>query len=116
MTEAASFAPEHLADIPALPSAMPYTPATATGMTEVRSFGVRDTTPEGVLEFYEATLVHAAVATAREQTGPQAFREAWTLANGSTLTVSSIGGVEAPPGASPRSDYDVQYSLRLDRG
>ena len=99
--------------IPRYPRSEPVGPRREVSGATVRTWSVRNATPEQVLQFYADTLVADAW---REMEAPHAVNKSWRGSwrrQGATLQVSAgpAPAIEQPEPASP--DPIVQYSFTL---
>ena len=76
------------ANVPLPPRAEPVSNRSEEAGVVARSFAVRDTSPEAVLEFYREQLPATNVVEAPHEIGVNSFRGRW-LVDGRELTVSA---------------------------
>lgn len=102
-------------DIPLLATSEPLTPPNEEEGNVARSYVVRNTTPEGVLAFYEGELTEFTVVSAPTSIGADTFRGRWELDQGRVLTVSATpaGNLENVDEFGDAIDLLTQYSLSL---
>lgn len=101
-------------DLPLVPASDPVTPPNQENEVDTRSYVVRNTTPEQVLEFYEQQLAEFTVISAPEEIGEDTYRGSWQLDGGRVLTVSATPGESLQSGDSAYAgEFLAQYSLSL---
>ena len=101
-------------DLPLVPESDPVTPPNQENEVDTRSYVVRNTTPEQVLEFYEQQLAEFTVVSAPDEIGEDTYRGRWQLDGGRVLTVSATPGESLQSGDSAYAgEFLAQYSLTL---
>ena len=101
-------------DIPLLPRSEALSPPNEEAGNVARSYVVRNTAPEDVLDFYEEQLAEFELVEEPASIGANTFRGRWRLEGERVLTVSAnlannLGDVPDIPD----SEQATQYSLSL---
>lgn len=104
-------------DIPLHPRSEALTPPNEEDGTVARSYGVRDTTPEDVMAFYEDELTEFDLVEEPASIGVDTFRGRWQLDQDRVLTVSATlaTNLESPEGFED-TELLTQFSLSLSPG
>jgi hypothetical protein len=102
-------------DIPLHPRSEALTPPNEEGGTVARSYAVRNTTPEAVLNFYEEQLAEFDIVEEPGSIGTNTFRGSWQLNQGRVLIVSATPVSSNLDGSGELVDTEAltQYSLSL---
>lgn len=101
------------ADIPLPPLAEPASERTEEDGIVVRSYVVRNRTPEDVLQHFEVQLDDAQVITPTERSGSETLLAEWLLDDGRTLRVTALPAPTADPELAAGADVVTQFSLTL---
>lgn len=101
-------------DIPLLAGSEALSPLNEEGGVVARSFAIRNTTPEEVLEFYEEQLADDEVLEAPSSIGADTFRGRWQLEDERVLIVSATLSTNLrETGELADTEVITQYSLSL---
>lgn len=104
-------------DIPLHPRSEALSPPNEEGDNVARSYVVRNTTPEEVLNFYEVQLAEFDIVEEPDSIGTNTFRGSWQLDQERVLIVSAtLSSNLDGSGELVDSEALTQYSLSLSPG